>query len=45
MQELDVVIKALKVVEEHLIHWGLKDPEPYLPHHENLPWFLENRMV
>ena len=45
MQELDAVIKALKVVEEHFICWGLKDPEPHLPHHEDLPQFLENRMI
>ena len=45
IQELGTVIKALKVVEEHLIYWGLEDPDPYLPCQEDLPWFLENRTI
>ena len=44
-QELNVVILALKTMEEHLIHWGLEDPEPCLPHQEDLTWFLENRTI
>ena len=32
-------------MEEHLIHWGLEDPEPCLPHQEDLTWFLENRTI